>query len=48
MKRLAYSLKAIREKISTKDHIIYLLFGLGTDYDAIISVITAKSRALTL
>lgn len=39
---------AVRKPVSTDDHIVYILNGLGSDFEAMVSVISVKSGPRTV
>lgn len=44
VKHLVSCLTAVGHKISDQDHVIYLLSGLGSEYESIVSVISSKTK----
>ena len=47
VKNLADQLAAIQEKVSDRDLVLYLLAGLGADFNSFIVSVTSKSKALS-
>ena len=47
VKTLAYHIAAIQEHISDRDLVLYLLAGLGPDYNSFIVSVTSKSKAMS-
>lgn len=44
VKNLVNALNAVGCTVTMQEHIVYILYGLGTEYDSIVSVISAKSK----
>ena len=48
IKKIVDSLNAINEPISEKDHVMYILGGLGTDYLSFVVSITSHSQPVKM
>ena len=48
IKKIVDSLNAINKLVSEKDHVMYILGGLGTDYLSFVVSITSRSQAVKL